>query len=255
MTQIVYKHLRDTKNIGDLSCSPYDYIPYEGAEVADYRTDGPEADVIIYGGGQIFGGLRRNAGPIDRRAALKIGWGIGTNRSTPFSIRKLIDTRFLDLIGTRDYGVDAFAYAPCASCMSDLFDRDYEVEHDVVFYGHAQRSIGVNLARDPSIPWLTNESDSLATAIAFLGSAETVVSNSYHGVYWSLLLGKKVLCVPFSDKFRHYRLPPGYSTPENWPQELAKAQRQDEMLSLSRAATLDFDKKVRARIQDSFGQD
>ena len=38
-----------------------------------------------------------------------------------------------------------------------------------------------------------------------LATAETVVSSSYHGVYWAMLLGKKVIALPFNAKFYGFR--------------------------------------------------
>ena len=75
------------------------------------------------------------------------------------------------------------------------------------------------------------------------------LSNSYHGVYWALLLGKRVLCVPFSRKFHHYRMPPGYAGPQDWMNRLSQARRQDEMLGVCREATARFEKRVRALLE------
>jgi len=36
-------------------------------------------------------------------------------------------------------------------------------------------------------------------------SGKVVITNSYHGVYWSGLLNRKVIAVPFSTKFYNFR--------------------------------------------------
>ena len=44
--------------------------------------------------------------------------------------------------------------------------------------------------------------------INFLGSAELVITNSYHGAYWATLLKRKVVVMqPFSSKFLGFRHP------------------------------------------------
>lgn len=82
-------------------------------------------------------------------------------------------------------------------------------------------------------------------AIRFIASGRVVLSNSYHGVYWGLLLGKKVLCVPFSNKFYNYRINPGYASGPEWFQSLDKAQGSDEMLDLCRDGAAAFESKAR----------
>ena len=44
-------------------------------------------------------------------------------------------------------------------------------------------------------------SNSFQEIIEFIQSSECIVTNSYHGMYWSLLLNKKVGIIPNSSKF------------------------------------------------------
>ena len=42
--------------------------------------------------------------------------------------------------------------------------------------------------------------------IELLGSAETIITNSYHGAYWGALLGRKVIVTePWSTKFYGFK--------------------------------------------------
>ena len=167
----------------------------------DLADPTPDCDAVIYGGGKITGGLAATFGPGDLGAAHRIAWGISTVQSSRFSLKYWRAYRRLSLVGTRDWGDDRFDYAPCASCMSPFFDQPAEPEHDVVAYLHHWRSGEMNMAVPDGIPVLDNKHGSLEAAIAHIASGRTVVSNSYHGTYWGLLLGRKVLCVPFSKKF------------------------------------------------------
>lgn len=249
-----FQHLRRTENIGDLSCSPYDYFDWNDATVSDIReANTPDYDVGIYGGGKIFGGLSSYKGVTRRKGAINIAWGVGTVQSFPISWRYWQARRRMDLVGSRDYGDKRYDYAPCPSCMSEHFDAPPEPVHEAVFYAHAGKTHGMKIDIPSHIPVLTNHCDSLSDALQFIASGQTVISNSYHGVYWSLLMGRKTICVPFSNKFNSYRLPPTLSTPDTWQQDIPKAVAQPEMRDIVRDATMQFKTKVDEHI-DAAGQ-
>lgn len=115
-----------------------------------------------------------------------------------------------DLFGMREY-VDPKHYVPCPSCMSGLFDRQYTIRHEAVLFANASDNIRL---RYPfaviGLPRFDNTA-SLERILDFLGSAETVVTNSFHGAYWATLLGRRVVCVPYSSKFHHMKFPPAMS--------------------------------------------
>lgn len=244
-----FQHLRATKNIGDLSCSPFDYFDWGDATVSDLRQDDtPPHTIGIYGGGKVFGGLASYPGVRRAKGMLNIAWGVGTKQSFSLSPRYFKSRRLMDLIGSRDFGDTRYTYAPCPSCMSSHFDAPDAPQHEVVFYAHAGKTGKMGITIPDHIPSLTNECDSLAQALSFIASGATVISNSYHGVYWGLLMGRKVMCVPFSNKFDNYRLPPHYGTPANWQTEWQNAHAQPDMLDIVRTATLAFKARVDERI-------
>ncbi|MEJ8561185.1 hypothetical protein QTO30_08090 [Yoonia sp. GPGPB17] len=236
-----FQHLRRTDNIGDQACSPYDYFDWGDATVSDLRdNDTPAYDIGVYGGGKIFRGLATYAGVRQPKSALNIAWGVSTVQSFPISMRYMQARRRMSIVGSRDYGDTRFRYAPCASCMSQIFDAPPAPEHNVVFYAHAGKTSKMGITIPNDIPVTDNHAASLQQALAFIASGKIVISNSYHGVYWGLLMGRKVLCLPFSNKFGGYRLPPHYATAKNWQNEIRNAVAQPDMLGLVRAATLDF---------------
>jgi len=243
---IVFRHHRDTDNLGDRVCSPYDYFPELAATgcAVDLSQPTPPASTIIYGGGKIMGGLARTFGPNDLAARHRIAWGVSTVQRLPISLKYWQAFRRMDLIGSRDYTDRRFSFAPCVTCVAANFDQRYEEQHDVVVYAHAWKSDANGLRIPEHFPAMTNRESDFARVVAFLGSARTVVSNSYHGVYWSLLLGKRVLCLPFSNKFHSYRLPPGYASAKDWQTALGTARAQPEMLELCREATGRFRSQV-----------
>lgn len=248
---IIFRHHRDTDNLGDRVCSPFDYFPdlaVRGRAV-DLSEPTPPCTTVIYGGGKIMGGLAKTFGPNDFDARHRIAWGVSTVQNWPISLKYWQAFRRMDLIGSRDFSDRRFSFAPCVTCLAPEFDQSYPEQHDVVVYAHAWKSEATGLVVPDQVPVLTNRETDFSRAIAFLGSARTVVSNSYHGVYWALLLGKRVLCLPFSNKFHSYRLPPGYAAPKEWLSSLGVARAQPEMLELCREATGLF----RSRVRDLIG--
>jgi exopolysaccharide biosynthesis predicted pyruvyltransferase EpsI len=82
--------------------------------------------------------------------------------------------------------------------------------------------------------------------IAFLGSAETVVTNSYHGAYWATLLGRRVVVVdPFSTKFFFLKHRPVIAALQDYTKAISRTRIYPESLSECREANLNFSVKVK----------
>lgn len=244
-----FLHLRDTWNLGDRWCSPFDWFDWpEDAFAADIRKPVAAYDWAVLGGGKIFGGVSTYPGVNQDLRGRHIAWGVSTVQMFPFSLRYARARRLCRLVGSRDYGDRDYPWAPCPSCMSPEFDAPAAPEHDLVFYAHAGKTGKQGLSIPDSIPVLTNAATALPEALRFIASGRTVVTNSYHGTYWALLMGRNVLCIPFSGKFARFRLPPAYATPKNWLSRRHTAQAQPEMLALCRARTREFKDQVVAEI-------
>lgn len=250
MQKIVFKHHYRTTNLGDRVCSPLDYYPdlASGATRVDLDDPTPACKVVVYGGGKIMGGLHKTLNANDRAAKARIAWGVSTVQKSRLSLRYWLAYRAMTLVGTRDYGDDRFPWSPCVTCLSPGFEQPVQEEHDVVAYVHHWRVRDRGVVLPDGIPVMENIEPDFAKVLRFIASGRTVMSNSYHGVYWALLLGKKVICVPYSNKFYNYRLKPGYSTGREWFRDLHMARGSDEMLPLCREGASGFETKVRALI-------
>jgi hypothetical protein len=119
-----------------------------------------------------------------------------------------------------------------------LFDAAPEPEHAAVLFYHSKKS--ADLARVDGMPLMSNHGCTLEEAIRFIGSGRTVISNSYHGVYWALCLGRRVICVPFSDKFLGFKENPVIAGPQDWPAMIGKAEARDGVLDVARARNRAF---------------
>lgn len=196
----------DTVNVGDLRCAVRLYFDFkqhvEPVNLADalkypwQQVDG----ILVGGGGVLHPDQYEQMCFLPTLSSNLIGWGIGANTHDTSEITYPTYFAQYRLLGVRDWG-QGYDWVPCPSCMSAVFDRPVEIERDVGVYQHASFPISTEF------PTRDNTSD-FDEAIAFLGSCATVITNSYHGVYWATLLGRKVICLPFSSRFYGFRHPP-----------------------------------------------
>lgn len=223
---------RATTNLGDLVCSPCLYFDY-GAQHCDIKSLLPVADAYIFGGGAMFRSVARAD-----VSGIKIGWGLGqTNHNLKTTIGCVPED--FALFGSRDVGQAGAEWVPCASCMSPLFDDEYEITQGVVAYFNRN----VKHPQSYKIPVLHN-GESFEEAIRFIGSASVCVTNSYHGAYWATLLGRAAVIVrPHSSKFYCYKHQPGVVESGSWRN--ADTTVFHDALDECRDANIAFDAKVR----------
>ena len=87
---------------------------------------------------------------------------------------------------------------------------------------------------------MLNTGQNIEQIIEFLGSAETVVTNSYHGVYWATLLKRKVICVPWGSKFNMFKHPPVMANERNWFEKIGQSDIYEDALTECRQANMSF---------------
>jgi hypothetical protein len=150
-----------------------------------------------------------NLKPVDKSRFI---WGAGHNGSGETVFEKIKWPKALSkykLVGLRDYhNSSRFQWVPCASCMHPAFDRKYTVKNDVIWFEHKKQMIK-DFGQDP-IPRFVNTGNNIDQTIELLGSANIILTNSYHGAYWGVLLGKKVIIVggAWSSKFKFMKHAP-----------------------------------------------
>ena len=124
---------------------------------------------------------------LDRTIGPRILWGAGLN-SKDVSVDSY-DAKYpsylnrFHLVGVRDWDTE-FRWVPCASCMHPAFDKEYEIKNEFVWFEHKKRLIDNKWFDIKPAPRMLNTGQNIEQIIEFLGSAETVFTNSYHGVYW-----------------------------------------------------------------------
>lgn len=200
---------------------------------------------VVVGGGQIFGQLNQLVGSIKKitHSAKVIGWGVGLPpRGTRDGVVMDVVSSFA-VFGTRNYDwKDQLTFMPCGSCLSSAFNNVAPARHEVVAYLHRKKPGPSYLPS--SIPTMSNRACPPSAVIDFIASGDTVITSSYHGVYWAQLLGRKVICIPYNDKFETFQHAPTKAVPDNWLGAVASARRTAPLLEEYRALNRQFADKA-----------
>ena len=140
---------------------------------------------------------------------LKTIWGAGHNSDISKDKKGNLFFEYpdylvdFDITGLRDWDT-GHAWAPCASCMHSALRKNYKIKNDIIWFEHKKQLIK-DFGNDP-IPRFINSGSNVEQTIELLGSANIILTNSYHGAYWGTLLGKKVIVVgAWSTKFYKLR--------------------------------------------------
>lgn len=255
-----------TDNTGDIMSAPYRYFAMGGqpplARVAPTAFhiarpvpgpwEGGKWDAVIYGGGALAGRLLRGE-HMAVRAKKRIAWGIGRSVHGAEDAGRMPDG--FDLLGVREWtNPQRGEYVPCASCMHPQFDilAGSAPTREAVLFVNGSTTIGAKYPTRVSepLPTMTNRQP-VDSILSFLASAETVVTNSYHGAYWGTLLGRKVvLAGAYSSKFHAFKFPPVLTYDGNWREAVKAARTYPEALQDSRRYSTLFAARVRDLLED-----
>jgi len=183
MISFIKKNLSQQYNIGDDFCTPDRYFKIES-----------EQNLFIIGGGAyVDHGLKRlKKLNIDPKKT--IAWGLGN------SDKKLINEKINSLPylewGVRDI-TSTERFVPCVSCFNRQILTSPKKDNVLIFL-NANEKVSGEIKLDH--PYITN-AVSLDQFLQGWQSADKIITNSYHGIYWSLLTGRSVMPFGYSSKF------------------------------------------------------
>ena len=151
--------------------------------------------------------------------------------------------------GFRDFG-NPHEYVPCPSCLDSLFDETYDLQYETVILEH--ESLPLEPPNGEKLPKKKNTRElfSFEEIIRFIGEADSVITNTYHGAYWSMLLNKKVIVYkPWASKFHTFRYPPLFANGQNYLQKIASSTNMTPgYLQECRSINEDFYTRIRNRL-------
>ena len=226
----------DRNNCGDMMACPllyyYDYFKQYRIKRHDIRFIDYESisssDVVILGGGGLLDyaeSMNRAINRVLDTGASVIAWAPGFNTHHQYCDRVKTQIHFerFAALSVRDYqNPYHLPYLPDVSCKLTGLQRHYTVRREIGIAAHKDYPI----ERFP-FDAITNES-SMDEILQFIGESEAIISNSFHMIYWAILMGKKAVCMtPFSSKFFSYQYKPEYCSgdPQDVLECIEKAQR------------------------------
>lgn len=234
-------------NIGDLYSSPSLYFDFQTKtrSVCIHRLfESQELDygspIILGGGGLLYWAEKlRHIAVNSKAGAITWGLGLNTHRRRAGDAYPSFFGEF-DMNGVRDVP-SPYRYVPCVSCLAPLFESaPQNIRVPVVIFEHYESPLKID-----GLPRMNN-SQPLRKVIPFLKEAEFVITNSYHGVYWATLLGKKVVAIPLdnSSRFFFFKHEPAYADETNWNRHLEEAKSYPHALEESKETNLTYAQEV-----------
>lgn len=258
---VINVHRIDEGNVGDFYCAPHLYFDkLKGKQLDIFDFKDPDRSVtnnwiskisqnaLIIGGGGL---LNRGSFEMQMQLFEKLSqmgkktvlWGVGHNNKKRSFFENTknynINTKNFGLVGVRDFDMQE-KWVPCVSCMHPIFDQKFEETQDTGIIFHKKTIKNKNLLNKLQKYPSTSNTTNLEDMISFIGKSQTIVTDSYHAMYWSILLGKKVIAVPNSSKFFSFKYPPVISNFQNFENDLTKTQSYSGVLEECREVNLKF---------------
>ena len=181
----------------------------------------------------------------------RIVWGAGHNADFNKKFKgHLVYPSWLrnfDLVGVRDFNQE-YEWVPCASCMHPALREKHTIKFPVIWFEHKKQLMkSTEFGSDP-IPRFINSGDNIEETIRLLGSADTIITNSYHGAYWGVLLKRKVIVVDaWSSKFNAMRHKPYFlNKGESWKNVVEKIPVYNDALDQYIEVTQQYWNKVKS---------
>ena len=249
--KLTFLYTTNTSNIGDLASSSLHYFDFGATNVSvdivqTLNNNMMENPVII--GGGIHPWLFSNM-EFARRLYPhgNIAWGIGTFFKEKYPANILSKFALIGLRESNSPMIDhqTIFHCPCSSCMSSLFDIQKRPSEEIVFYLHKMFT-PTDFFNKVALkyPVMDNYNKSFYEVIQFLQTGKIVVTNSYHGMYWATLLGKKVVCIDIHNKCHGTQWLPQFTDYDNWESALSETKIYENALSEARSLNRDFYNKV-----------
>lgn len=262
---VINLHRIDKNNAGDFYCGPhlyFDALKGKGVDLFDYKKEDAsirqnwinqiELNSLVVGGGGLLNrpGFSKHMEMFEALSKTNkkiVLWGLGHNSKNKSDFGKPINYNITssnyDLVGVRDYGRKE-EWVPCVSCMHPIFDevKTNKREIGVVFH---QKTL-----RNPRVTKKFSNYDSIAnntdfeSMVSFISESETVLTDSYHAMYWAMILEKKVMVFPNSSKFYNFKYQPIISSFDNYAADMNKLQIYTGVKEECREINKTFSEKV-----------
>lgn len=263
---IINLHRKTKNNIGDYKSSPCHYFKelksVKAVDIWGYKdffqstsrwsSLVSNSSIIVGGGGLLnrkgFEKIIRSLELLAQNGKKIVLWGIGDNGTNYEEYREQITYNVnigsFGLVGLRDYN-GKHPWVPCVSCMDVAFDKTYNIENEISVLLHSEDKMhSGKLALFKDFPIMFNDCRSFEEVVKFIGKTETLITNSYHAMYWGILLKRKVAVFPNSSKMFHFKYKVPVGKYYNFRDLIKDTKVYDEALDDCREQNIYFSKKV-----------
>jgi len=195
MSKVIFSNVNYFGNAGDFWSSPlhyYDFtsVEYEHINFLDFKNNLIKDKIVVIGGGGLIITKTNYLNQILESVVENnkvIFWGVGSNTSCNPYYEILSHPNVL-LAGVRDIDLSLRKnYVPCVSCKNILFDKQREEKGGIGIIEHPDYPINID-----NLPKINN-SLGLNEILDFIYDKSIIISSTFHGLYWSQLMNKKVL--------------------------------------------------------------
>lgn len=259
---VVNIHRYDKINVGDFYCAPHHYfenLSNTHLDISDFRSiqkkksdnwvkEVSTKSLIIGGGGLLnirhFDMQMKLFEELCSKGKKTVIWGAGHNDIYNKKPSYNVDINKFGLVGTRDYSIGK-NWVPCVSCLHPIFNTNYNIEQEVgIIFGKKTVKNNKTLLKQLKNYPSTSNITSLEEIVSFIGKTNTIITDSYHAMYWSFLLGKKVLAVPTTSKFFDFKYKPIITTYNDFENDISKAVSYSGLLEECREINFKFADKA-----------
>ena len=208
------------ENVGDWLASPLNYfaeyftgrynIVVHDASFIKWNDIEP-CDAVILGGGGLLENepvMQEYINRILDSCGCVIAWSVGFHRRSKEPCLPEVDYSRFALISIRDYDYPVkLDYVPCVTCLLPQLQKKRTTKRDIGIINHT------------SIPITGTKFDTIDNAAGidaitdFIAESDSILTSSYHGAYWSLLMKKKtVISHVWANKFEYFERKPAILT-------------------------------------------
>jgi exopolysaccharide biosynthesis predicted pyruvyltransferase EpsI len=262
---VINVHRINEKNVGDFYCAPhlyFDVLKEKKVDISDFRSIFTKTtknwvnqisnnSLILGGGGLLNIKHFKMQMELFEKLAVKgkkiVIWGAGHNEINLNDYQKnkkyWVDVDKFGLVGTRDFSFPG-EWVPCVSCLNTIFDKKHTEEYQVGLLFNAKSIKDEKLIKKLEKYPQSSNTTNLEEMIQFIGKCETLVTNSYHAMYWAILMEKKVVCIPATSKFFDFKYKTPITTFEDFENEIKNATKYTGILEECREINIKFSEKV-----------
>ena len=204
----------DVMNVDSVDLNSYDQIIVGGGGLLGNDNFDPYIQQLLPHANRVwFWAPGINSNIQDHKEITQRGFArlVETSRAKRYNLKGFVNEQ----ISVRDYN-QAYDYLPCVTCMHPVFDDvESEVTQDYLILAHHKvKALLIQHLFFENKKRLLQPKTEIDKIVKEIKRSKYIVTNSYHGAYWSMLCNKPVVIVaPWTNKFFFFKNQPDIITP------------------------------------------